>query len=176
MDETNRSSSALKSPWVWGWFGMIAIVMAANATMIHFASTTSPGLVVNDFYEKGKNYDNTLQERQQEKSLGWQIIPELPEKITVNKTFPIALSVAGAEGDKNLPREATIYLFRPSDATADFSLPMELKVSGMFTAELELPLPGRWDMIFALSSGDEGKEVPYRVFVEKAGRGLSPAP
>jgi nitrogen fixation protein FixH len=167
MDENTRSSSALKSPWVWGWFGMIVIVMLANMTMIHFARTTSPGLVVNDFYEKGKNYDNTLKERQLEKNLGWQINPQLPEKITVDKVFPIAISVVGVNGETVLPREATIYIFRPSDAAADFSLPMELSRKGMFVADLELPLPGRWDIIFSLSSEDEHKEVPYKVFVEK---------
>lgn len=167
MNESTRGSSALKSPWVWGWFGMIVVVMLANMTMIHFARTTSPGLVVNDFYEKGKNYDNTLQERQLEKTLGWQISPQLSEKITVDKVFSIALSVAGAKGEKVLPREATIYLFRPSDATADFFLPMELNSKGLFVADLELPLPGKWDIIFSLSSGDEHKEVAYKVFVEK---------
>ncbi|MBE9535790.1 MAG: FixH family protein [Proteobacteria bacterium] len=173
MDETVTGSSALKSPWVWGWIGMIVIVMAANVTMIHFARSTSPGLVVKDYYEKGKNYDRTLRERQQEKTLGWQVIPELPQKIIVNQVFSIVLSIVGEDGEIFLPDEATVYLFRPSDASADFSVALKLNEKGMLMAELDLPLPGRWDIIFSLSRGDESKEVPYRVFVDKVGRGLS---
>lgn len=168
MNEDMTESSALKSPWVWGWIGMIVLVLMANVTMIYFARSTSPGLVVDDYYEKGKNYDKTLEDRQQEKRLGWKINPELPEKITVNESFPLAFSVALRDGENTFPNEATLYLFRPSDASADFSLPMLSKGEGAFAAELVFPLPGVWDVIFSMSRGDENKESFLRVFVEKS--------
>lgn len=170
IDKTEIDSSALKSPWVWGWIGMIVIVLLANITMIHFARSTSPGLVVDDYYEKGKNYDDTLKERQREKELGWQIVPQLPKRIIAGQAFSLALSIADARGDAFLPDSATIYLFRPSDATADFSMPVKIKESAMLDAELVLPLPGRWDIIFSFSKGGKNKELPYKVFVEKAGQ------
>ena len=50
---TVQASSAWRSPWFIGLDWMVAVVLAVNATMITLAFVTNPGLVIDDYYERG---------------------------------------------------------------------------------------------------------------------------
>ena len=47
--------NAWRNPWVLGWLALVAVVLVVNAVMITIAFVTNPGLVTEDYYEKGQS-------------------------------------------------------------------------------------------------------------------------
>ncbi len=160
-----KNSSALKNPWVIGWVGMILIVLTANVVMMTIAYKTSPGLVTEDYYDRGKNYDKTVAKRAAETALNWKTELLVPDDIRVNS--PARYQVL-AEDDKGRPLSAekvSLFAFRPSDANADFSVTMKEDESGnRYSGSVSFPLPGVWDIIVSIRRGTEQFEISRRIF------------
>jgi hypothetical protein len=48
-----EKGAAWRNPWIWGMLGLGAAVLLANGVLVFYSLSTSPGLVVEDFYERG---------------------------------------------------------------------------------------------------------------------------
>ena len=51
---------AWRSPWIIAWFVLVGVFLAVNGVMIYLAVTTNPGLVVEDYYDRGQHYERHL--------------------------------------------------------------------------------------------------------------------
>ncbi len=165
--EWPEKNSALKSPWVLGWFALIIVIFAANATMITLAVKTSPGLVEKDYYERGKNYESVLAKRAGQTALGWDTKLLLPDQVVVNRDAAYRFFAVDSAG---LPIEADhvqLFAYRPSDAKADFSVDFIKEGDGRYLGKISFPLPGVWDLIVSIQSGSEQVDTTQRIFVKK---------
>lgn len=147
--------SAWRSPWVIGWIAMVAVVLVANITMVLLAVNTNPGLVVKDYYERGRHFERTRSERQTIDA-GWEGKLDVPEQAVAGR--PATYRFAGVDR-QGLPLRAEaviLFAYRPSDARADFSTPMVLEAPGRYRAEVAFPLKGVWDLL--VSVRHQGKE------------------
>ena len=70
-------NSAWRSPWVIGWVAMVVTFLSMNLFMVYMAIDTSPGLVVDDFYDRGQDYEKHMLDRQA-RDPGWQMQVSLP--------------------------------------------------------------------------------------------------
>ena len=165
--EWPEKDSALKSPWIRGLIAMMAVIFAANVTMITLAFKSSPGLVVDDYYEKGKNYNKSLEKMAAQKKLGWDARLLLPEKIEVGEKSNYGLIVLDRYKSALSLDKVEIYVFRPSDVKADFSTQMKLNGEGQYAADLMFPLPGVWDLIVNIIKDNDQFEITKRIFVSK---------
>ena len=165
--EWPEKKSAFKSPWVLGWIAMVIVILSANITMITIAFKTSSGLVVEDFYEKGKNYQKSIEKLAREKTLGWKTSLAVPANAIVNKPSTFVLNAKDSKGEPILAEEVTIHVFRPSNAEADFEMLMSSEGRGDYSSNIAFPLPGHWDIVVSLKRGDDEFEVVERVFVKK---------
>lgn len=165
--EWRAQTSAFKSPWVLGWIAMVAVIISANLVMMVIAYRTSPGLVVEDYYERGKNYDKTLERRAAESKLGWKAELEMPEKSIVGRKEIASVRVTDKKGEIISAEETTFFAYRPSDASADFSIPMKADSDGKFTCQAVFPMPGTWDIIVSIKRGENLLDIPKRIFVSK---------
>ncbi len=147
--------SAWRSPWMWGWFGVLASVVTANCIMIYFAVEGGPGLVVEDYYERGQHYEKNMVARMA-KDPGWVMHISEPKKLRQGKPATIEFSLATKEGGAVNPDSVTLYAYRPSDAKADFSVPMQSAGSGLYQAEVTFALKGVWDILVSVQK--EGEE------------------
>jgi len=48
------SNKAINSPWFWAWVLLIIIVLSVNGVMVYFAYESNPGLVTDNYYERGQ--------------------------------------------------------------------------------------------------------------------------
>lgn len=167
-NESQERGSALRSPWVWGCIGMVAAVFLANAVMIIIANITSPGLVVEDYYERGSNYARTQKKHAAQDALGWKAKLMTTGDITVNKPAAVQLRVVDSEGLPVNAGSVELFSFRPSDADADFSVILSNRYEGRYGGEIIFPLPGIWDMIVSVRRGDDLFETSHRIFVAKS--------
>lgn len=166
--EWPEKQSALKSPWVLGWIAMVIVIISANMTMVVIAAKTSRGLVVEDYYEKGKNYKKSLEKLAREKALAWNTNLVIPKNTSVNNTTTFILNAKDSQGEPIMADQVTIHAFRPSDAKADFEIPMTSEGRGDYSGNITFPLPGHWDIIVSLKRGKDEFEVVERIFVKKA--------
>ena len=56
----DKKQSAWRNPWVIAWVSILIGFFIISGTRIYFAVTTSPGLVVDDYYERGQDYEENI--------------------------------------------------------------------------------------------------------------------
>jgi nitrogen fixation protein FixH len=171
MDATtttrHAANSPWRNPWVLGWIGLIVVVLLANVTMVLLAVTTNPGLVVADYYERGRTYAETRVAQKLAQPDGWEVRLDLPE--TLVRGVPTGLRVAAID-ERGLPvhaSQARLYAYRPADAGADFDLPLTVAAPGVVSTEVAFPLPGIWDLIVQIEAGDRVYDLAQRISVRR---------
>ncbi|MCW8957281.1 MAG: FixH family protein, partial [Gammaproteobacteria bacterium] len=76
---------AWRNPWVLGWIALVVIVLVVNIAMISLAFITNPGLVTEDYYEKGIDHEENFNKRMAARSaLGWSYRTEFPTSPVMN--------------------------------------------------------------------------------------------
>ena len=155
---------AWKSPWVIGWVTSIFIVLGVNLYMVILAIDTNPGLVVEDYYERGQDYERTLFAKQAADP-GWHMTVNLPKRVTAGSVIPVHFSVLDKAGVPMEPDSVTFYAYRPSDAMQDFSVQMEKEAKGMYSAKAQFRLKGAWDILVSARTGEDEYHVGRRIDV-----------
>lgn len=155
------NKDALRNPWVLGWLGLLVVVVTVNIIFIVTAINTNPGLVKEDYYEKGRyhddNYDKKLETRNR---LGWTITQQYPAKIVQGVPANYSVNVLDKIGNPLKGATVTLHAYRPSDASADHITEMTAIADGVFQTKLGFPLKGAWDINITIKQGEELIEEP----------------
>lgn len=157
-DAGKHSNSAWHSPWFLAWIGLIVVVLVVNTTMIVLAFVTNPGLVVDDYYERGRDVERTMATRRAA-APGWTMSLDTPADVTKNVATTVRFFVVDSAGQPVRPDKVTYYAYRPSDPSADFSVPMVEEAPGRYAAEITFVISGLWDTLVAAET--EGQEVAF---------------
>ena len=164
---SQSSKRALRNPWVLGWLALVAVVLGVNIFMISMAFTTSPGLVAKDYYEKGRSYERTVQQRIASRTaLGWELALDVPERIVLQRPAAFRLQVADKVGLPLAGANVTVHAFRPSDADADFAMPLAEVTGGHYVGDLQFALKGKWDLLVEVKQGEHSYQIARNVFVD----------
>lgn len=163
---SQASREGRRNPWVIGWFALLGVVLGVNAVMVALAIVTNPGLVVEDYYEQGRAYEkNALKQIAARDNLSWGMHLDAPERIVAAIPDTYRFAVVDKQG---LPlRNAAVKLvaYRPSDAHADFAVPMNEITYGEFQADIAFPLKGVWDINIEVAHPDGQHGFTQRVSV-----------
>jgi len=158
-------NSAWRSPWVIAWVAMVVIFFSMNLFMIFMATGNNPGLVVNDFYERGQDYEKNLLKRRA-RNPGWDMQLQMPKLIkAVDQPVVCRFRVHDKDGQPVTPDAVTFYAYRPADANQDFSAPMQQVEPGVYQAEIRFPLKGAWDILVSAKQGQDEYSTPQRIGV-----------
>lgn len=162
-----NEGAAWRSPWVWGMLGLVAVMVSVNLVMITIGIKTHPGLVVDDFYERGKNYFNSEVKRVNDiERLGWQFDLAVPETPVLNATQTYQLNMTDADGYPLKNADVVFEAFRPSDASKDFQVQMVEGENGRYSAQIEFAQPGVWDLLVTANKGEDRMDHAKRLFVK----------
>jgi nitrogen fixation protein FixH len=160
------NKQAMRNPWVLGWLGLLITVVLINVIFIVTAFNTSPGLVDEDYYEKGRyhdaNYQKTMEARNR---LGWNITLQTPATITLGQPVNFSVNVVDRVGNPLKDAKVSLQAYRPSDASADLSTELERIADGVFQSKLQLPLKGIWDLNITVAQGEESLNTTRRISV-----------
>jgi nitrogen fixation protein FixH len=143
--------SAWRSPWVIGWIAMVVIVLGVNLAMVYFAISSNPGLVSENYYERGEHYEHTLVSKLMHEP-NWLMRGDIPKDIKAGETRPVRFFVVDSAGQPVDAERVTFHAYRPSDAKKDFSAPMREEGKGRYVAEIRFPLYGVWDTLFSVTT------------------------
>ena len=167
MAISQSSNHAFRNPWVLGMLGFILVVVGINIFFITNAISTNPGLVDKDYYEKGRHFEQSIQQRREMVSrLGWDLRVQVPEEIVMNQRTTVYLNAVDRVG---LPLEGAavqLHAYRPSDAAADFTVEMTPYAPGIYSAEVSFALRGIWDLKVLVSQGEDQIEESRRISVQ----------
>lgn len=167
MSETvDRKISAWRSPWVIGWVALIAVVLTANAAMVVLAIRTNPGLVVADYYDRGQHYEQTMLSKLS-RDPGWHTRIDVPVDLVAGRPSPLGVSLVDQAGVPIEVESATLYVYRPSDASRDFHLSMQREAPGRYRTDVSFPLIGVWDVLVSLKQGEYENNHGQRVVVAR---------
>lgn len=148
--------NAWRNPWVLGWIALVVIVLAVNIGMISLAFITNPGLVTEDYYEKGIDYEENFNKRTAARNaLGWSYRTEFPTSPVMNTEELYRFSIVDKAGRPLSDARVNISLYRPSDVAADFNVAMLEVAPGVYQAKLSYPLKGLWELTVQIERGED---------------------
>ncbi|MCW8930247.1 MAG: FixH family protein [Gammaproteobacteria bacterium] len=154
----SKKISWYKSPWVIGWLLLVLVVLAVNSFMIIQSINDFPGLVVEDFYERGQDYEENMLKKL-ENNEKWTTEFQISE-IHLNKPANISFVITDSMGKPAPVEKVTLFAYRPSNAKKDFSVPMNLSdEKKTYQANVTFEIKGKWDLLASLVI--EGVEVNY---------------
>ena len=162
---SQSNKNALRNPWVLGWLGMVALVFAINAFMVGQAYVSSPGLVNEQYYDKGKNYRQTLDKREEVAALGWNVNLDKPTRPNVREPATYRVVAVDAAGLPLAAESVTLFAYRPADQNADFTVPFVEEGPGRFRVDVSYPLKGMWDLVVQLKAQGHDYEMAERTRV-----------
>ena len=157
-----EKNSAWRSPWVIAWVVLVLVVLAVNILMIYLAIDANPGLVVDDYYERGQDYEDNLMKRLA-KDPGWKMRIQPPQQVGVATPSIFRFTVEDKQGRPVTPDQVMFYSYRPADSGRDFALPMERVGPGAYRVDVRFPLKGVWDILISVTRGEDEFNTAHRV-------------
>ena len=157
---------ALRNPWVIGWMALVVVFLAVNVVFFIVAVASSPGLVVKDYYEQGRQYEkNALKLIAAHNSMNWETRLEIPDSIIINSEDTYRFTVVDSRGLPIKGAVVELLAYRPSDADADFTISLQEIAPGLYQAGIRFPLRGVWDLKIKVQSGEDQYEMAHRISV-----------
>jgi nitrogen fixation protein FixH len=165
---SQSNPQAMRNPWVIAWIGIVAVFLLVNITFFIVAWVSSPGLVVEDYYEQGRQYEkNALQIMAAQNRLNWETRLEIPETIVQDSADVYRFSAVDTRGLPIGGAEVKLLAYRPSDASADFATVLQEIAPGLYQAGVGFPLQGVWDIQIKAQYGEDVYHMSHRVSVLK---------
>lgn len=153
---SQSNKRAFRNPWVIGWIALVAIVLGVNAAMITLAVVTNPGLVSEDYYEQGRDFERNLHQRVAARNaLGWEMRLDIPETLRSARRETLRFTAVDKHGLPLEKLKVKLIGYRPSDASADFSTDLDAFGGGIYQASVNFPLKGMWEL--TLQAEHEGQ-------------------
>jgi nitrogen fixation protein FixH len=148
------SQARSSGSWIpWLFVGFFLLVVAANGTMIWFATKSWTGLATSNAYDKGLRYNRNLEAAERQARLGWQ--PRLAARVVAGFAAEAELVVVDAQGAPVSGAEVLAALERPTHDGSDFKVTLEPEEPGVYRAAFDLPLVGLWDIHLTIRRGND---------------------
>lgn len=160
-------SSPWRSPMIQIWCGLLFIFFVANGVFIYLALTSNPGLVVEDYYERGQSYEQNMLSRIAANP-GWEMRIEMIDPAVQNQSANLRFYLQGTSGELLTLESVRLFVYRPSNANNDFDLPMRELSHGVYEVDVSFPLPGVWDLLAVVAKDGGEFSQALRVHVTKA--------
>lgn len=161
-----KTQSGWRSPWVIGFIMMGVVLVSANAYLIYLADESAPGLVADNYYERGQDYEQNMLKRMA-KDPGWDMQLKAPSSVVLNQNAKFIFTLEDKEGRFVDPDKVVFYAYRPSDVNADFSVPMSKLSAGNYEVEVKFSLKGNWDLLASVVKGEDEFNVSQKLYVKE---------
>lgn len=125
-----------------GFLGFFGLIFAVNGALVYFAIDSWPGLDVEGAYERGLNYNDTLDAAERQAKLNWNsrvaIIGRTGEPQTVR------VDIADRDGRPVTGLTVAADIRRTTHQGADQRVSLKERGPGIYSATVNLSLAGIW--------------------------------
>lgn len=140
-------------------FGFFGVMFVANGIFTYLAVSTFNGLVTDDSYRRGLEYDQRLAAEAKQERLGWTADLKFSDR-----RDELRLSLAGEDGRPVSGRLVRVRVGRPATDKFDRTVLLNETAPGTYSREIALPGDGNWLASLEVLEGyDEAKSVVYRM-------------
>lgn len=143
-----------------GWWypyifvGVFVVVVAVNAAMAYFATSTFTGLSTEGAYEKGLAYNQNLALAKAQEALGWTVETKVTPVAGSGPRAEIGISYRDRDGKPVEGLEVKSRMIRPTAKGLDHVIALRPLGNGVYGGVFPLPVNGVWDMdIVAAGAG-----------------------
>ncbi|MBC7951978.1 MAG: FixH family protein [Rhodospirillaceae bacterium] len=155
-----------------GWWypyifvGCFMIVVAVNAGMAYFATSTFSGISTVGAYQKGLAYNQNIAMAKAQEALGWKVETKVkPVNDSLAVKADIAVSYRDRDGKPVEGLDVRARLVRPTAKGYDQDLPLAPMGNGLYGGVYTLPLNGVWDMDMVAIKPDVAYEHAQRFVI-----------
>jgi nitrogen fixation protein FixH len=155
-----------------GWWypyifvGGFLVVVAVNASMAYFATSTFSGISTDGAYQKGLAYNQNLAMARAQEALGWKVETKVkPVADAQAVKADIAVSYRDRDGKPVEGLEVQARLVRPTAKGHDQDLTLAPLGNGTYGGVYTLPLNGVWDMDMVATGTDVAYEHAQRFVI-----------
>lgn len=124
-----------------------AAIFVVNAMFIVKALESHSGVVQDNPYKRGLEYNKILEKHEKEKLLGWVGQASVAD----NQTLVYLLN--DKDGNAVHGAKVTVQMLRPAQKGQDYSLQLHEQDRGRYTAKLNAPLKGSWHALISVVRG-----------------------
>ncbi|MDJ0686585.1 MAG: FixH family protein [Alphaproteobacteria bacterium] len=147
------------------FFVFFAVIFAVNGYLVYLATTSWVGLVTENPYDRGLNYNQVLEAQRSQEALGFTHTAALNDIRFEDGAWTGVLSVSIQDADgQPLSGVAVVGVL---ERVGRFSQVFEIQFApaGMdrFEAPVHGPLGGRWSFRGAVTAEHNGAAVDYRI-------------
>lgn len=164
----NRGEGAHPPRWSklipWMFVGGFAIVIAVNGALIYFAQSSFSGLETEHAYDRGLDYNQTLEAAAAQEKLGWRGDIALSPAAGGKHELAVLFADRLERPLDGLKIEA--HLVRPANAGMDLNLVLAGKGNGRYVAELALPALGQWEIRIVARDHENSWQKSERLFAK----------
>lgn len=150
-----------KIPYI--FFTFFFVIIAINVGYIYIAKKTWRGVTTDEAYQKGLDYNATIEQAEKQKELGWQT--EI--KATNIGRNKLALSLILLDAKFTPIKDAVINItFRnPVQEGYDFVQKAD-NSKGTYKFEVQFPMKGQWDAIILIYRGNDKLYLARRYIIQ----------
>lgn len=146
--------------WVpWYIVLFFAAQMVLFAWFTYIAETTHTGLVTEQAYEKGLAYNGTIEKARRQEALGFSSLIERDGQ-------RIAFTLKDRQGREVTDARVRLSLFRPVHDGIDRAFDMTGGENGLYTATVEWPEKGLWELRFHAQTPEGDYQASKRMVLE----------
>lgn len=130
-----------KSKIPYFFFAFFATFITVDSVYIYLANKSWTGTLIQNPYQKGLNYNQTIQQSKKQKQLNWQIKTNIESLGNKTAILTINLSNSSLKTIKNA--EITAKFKRPTQEGFDFTKKI-LFNNKNYSKTIKFPLKGQW--------------------------------
>ena len=147
--------------WPLGLALTLAVGMAASLAFLWVAARGTPDLLPVNTWTAGAEWNESLRAQARARERGWQI-----ELRAERRPNGVHVELAPASSREPLPKSLDVRLRRERPEREDFDADVALEArGGRWTAEIPLPLAGRWLLVARAGDGDAWVEREFALDV-----------
>ncbi len=160
-----RNQDSDRGRWIpWLFVAFFGVVLVVNVTLLVAALHTWTGLETTDAYERGLAYNRALAAAAKQEALGWQVTFNFTRE--ADRRGLIEVGLEDRFGNFLQKAEVTARFVRPTQEGYDRTVTVEHQYGARYSAEVELPLAGQWEVRLSAAEGGQQYQLAKRIFVE----------
>jgi nitrogen fixation protein FixH len=136
--------------------------------MLFFATSTFNGLETKKPFEEGVKYNDEIAAEEAQKALHWNVNVQTTQAEKIEEghhRFKVTVFATDAADSPLTDLQARMEVRRPTQVGYDQDVVLGHVGKGQYTADVDVPLVGQWEMRIYLKQGDHLYRLSKRVIL-----------
>lgn len=145
----------------WYFVAFFVLLFIWEGVFVYTATSTHTGVVEDNTYNRGRNYNETIAQSDAQNALAWN------SSLSVDNNGLLHVALTDANGTALAGARAVAYFFRPTQAGNDFTVTLGEASPGIYQTDTAGTSPGQWDVRIFVQWKQQRYQMAERIVVPK---------